>query len=86
MVDKRKGETEMKLAYTVSKEKGGQWYCHQTGFPGIPCAGSFGDKKHALKFAADSMGLPLKEYMKLRKQQGSGGSIDGYEPKKGTVK
>lgn len=35
----------MKLGYTVSKEKGGQWYCHQVGFPYVPVFGSFGDKK-----------------------------------------
>lgn len=33
----------MKLGYTVSKEKGGQWYCHQVGFPYVPVFGSFGD-------------------------------------------
>lgn len=39
----------MELTYTVSKEKGGQWYAHKVGFPGIPCMISgcktFGDKK-----------------------------------------
>ena len=62
----------MKLGYTVSKEKCGQWYCHQVGFPHIPCFGSFGDKKHALHFAADACGLPYKEYMKLRQKGGNG--------------
>lgn len=75
----------MKLTYTVSKEKGGKWYCHQVGYPGIPVFGSFGDKKKALHVAADSMGLSYKEYMALRRKEGSGGSTDGYEPKKGTV-
>lgn len=69
----------MKLTYVVSKEKGGQYYCHKVGFPYIPVMGSFGDKKHALKFAADSMGLPLKEYMKLRKtEKVSDLEVNGY--------
>lgn len=35
----------MNLTYTVSKEKGGQWY----GFPGmIDGCKTFGDKKNAL--------------------------------------
>lgn len=69
----------MKLSYVVSKEKGGQYYCHMVGFPYIPVMGSFGTKKHALKCAADSMGLPLKEYMKLRKtEKVSALEVDGY--------
>lgn len=58
----------MKLTYTVSKEKGGQWYAHQVGFPYIPVMGSFGDKKKSLHVAADCMGLPYKEYMQLRRK------------------
>jgi hypothetical protein len=50
----------MKLGYTVSKEKGGQWYCHQVGFPYVPVFGSFGDKKKALHVAAEMCGLPLQ--------------------------
>ena len=65
----------MKLTYTVSKEKGGKYYCHKVGFPYVTVFGSFGDKKHALKCAADSMGLPLKEYMQLRKKEGAKGSV-----------
>ena len=79
----------MKLTYTVSKEKGGQWYCHMVGYPGIPLFGSFGTKKHALHCAADSMGLPYKDYMALRRKEGvagkNGGVID-YEPQEGKVK
>lgn len=52
----------MKLGYTVSKEKGGQWYCHQVG--------SFGDKKKALHVVAEMCGLPYKEYMQLRQKGG----------------
>ena len=76
----------MKLSYTVSKEKGGQWYAHMVGFPGIPIFGSFGDKKHALHYAAASMGLPYKEYMQLRRKQGTGGGVENYEPQKGKVR
>lgn len=58
----------MKLPYTVSKEKGGMWYCHKEGFPNVPVVGSFSkNKKDALHVAADMCGLPYKEYMKLRK-------------------
>lgn len=60
----------MKLNYTVSKEKGGQWYCHMVGFPNVPVFGSFGSKKEALHFAADMCGLPYKEYMQLRQKGG----------------
>lgn len=57
----------MKLTYTVSKEKGGQWYAHQVGFPKCPCMidgrKTFGEKKYALHNAAIMMCLPYKEYM-----------------------
>lgn len=33
--------------------------------------GSFGDKKHALRFAAKCMGISYKEYLKLRKEKGN---------------
>lgn len=60
----------MKLGYTVSKEKGGQWYCHQVGFPYVPVFGSFGDKKKALHVAAEMCGLPYKEFDRaIRKYQ-----------------
>lgn len=58
----------MEMTYTVSKEKGGQWYAHMVGYPHIPVFGSFGDKKKALHAAADQMGLPYKEYMDLRRR------------------
>lgn len=64
----------MKLAYTVSKVKGSnQWCAHKVGFPYIPVMserGTFVDKKTALHIAADSMGLPYKEYMQLRRKAG----------------
>ena len=57
----------MKITYTVSKEKGGMYYAHAVGFPNVPLFGSFSkSKKAALHTAADAMGLPYKEYMKLR--------------------
>lgn len=69
----------MKLSYVVSKEKGGQYYCHRVGFPYVPVFGSFGNKKHALKCAADSMGLTLKEYMKLRnREKAAQYEVNGY--------
>lgn len=60
----------MNLTYTVSKEKGGKWYAHAADTPHFPISGSHGDKKHALKVAANLMGIPLKEYMKIRKAVG----------------
>ena len=65
--------------YVVSKEKGGQYYCHLQGFPYVPVFGSFGTKKHALKCAADSMVLPLKEYMRLRnREKAAQYEVNGY--------
>lgn len=61
----------MELKYTVSKEKGGQYYVHFVGNPNIPLAGSYGDKKKALHFAANAQGITYKEYMKLRKKEES---------------
>ena len=62
----------MKVTYTVSKEKGSnRYYAHKVGFPNIPVVserGTFGTKKDALHIAADSMGLPYKEYMALRRK------------------
>ena len=62
----------MKLAYTVSKEKGtSRWYAPAVGFPNIPCiidgSPTFGTKKDALHNAANMQGLPYKEYMALRR-------------------
>lgn len=63
----------MKRSYTVSfvrSESGKKvWYAHMVGFPYIPVMserGTFGTKKQAMQIAADSMGLPLKEYMGLK--------------------
>lgn len=66
----------MKLTYTVSMEKDGQWYAHKVGFQGIPCMidgrATFGNRENALHNAAMMMGLPFKEYMALRRQEGAG--------------
>lgn len=63
----------MKKRYTVSKTQDSSgkevWYAHMVGFPYIPVMserGTFGTKKNALHIAADSMGLPYREYIKLR--------------------
>jgi hypothetical protein len=62
----------MKITYTVSKEKSSnRWYAHKVGFSNIPVMserGTFGTKKNALHIAADCMGIPYKEYMKLRQK------------------
>lgn len=52
------------------KRKRGKWYAHAADTPHLPISGSHGDKKHALKVAANLMGIPLKEYMKIRKAVG----------------
>lgn len=64
----------MKLAYTVSKEKGtSRWYAHAVGFPHIPCmidgSPTFGTKKDALHNASLMQGIPYKEYMRLRRSK-----------------
>lgn len=43
----------MQGIYEVSKDpKSGLWYCHQKGFPYVPCFGSFCEKKSdALEYA-----------------------------------
>lgn len=58
----------MKRSYTVSKDKfTGLWYAHKVGFSYIPVLGSFSkSKRTAQKFAADCMGIPLKEYLRLK--------------------
>ncbi len=56
----------MEITYEVSKEKGGQWYAHRVGSK-VAIPGSRGDKKTAMKVAANCMSISLKEYMKLRK-------------------
>ena len=76
----------MKLAYTVSKEKGGLWYAHANGFQGIPCmidgCSTFGDKRNALNNAAIMMGLTYKDYMQLRGRE----KPKEYSPKSGKVR
>jgi hypothetical protein len=49
-------------AYTVSKDtKSGLWYAHKKGFPNIPVAGSFSEKKsEALEYAKMYNNLPHK--------------------------
>lgn len=82
-------ECSMKLRYTVSKLKEGDWYAHMVGYPGIPVWGSFGNKNFALHRAAESMGLPYEEYMALRRKegtQGENGGVIGYEPEPGKVR
>ena len=68
----------MKLTYTVSRDKeSGLWYAHMVGFPYIPCMidgrATFGNKINALHNAAMMMYLPYKDYMDLRRKQGTGG-------------
>lgn len=47
----------MELKYLVTKEKGGRYYAHEAATPHKPIPGSFGDKKHALRFAAKCEGI-----------------------------
>lgn len=63
----------MRLIYSVSCVRGENgeefWYAHRVGFPNIPVMserGTFGSRRHAMQIAADSMGLPYREYMMLR--------------------
>ena len=58
----------MKRTYVISRdEKTGLWYAHKVGYPRIPVYGSFSKSKRiAQKYAADSMGIPLKEYFKIK--------------------
>lgn len=58
----------MRLAYEVSKEKGGRYYVHPFGVPSDPVKGSFGDKKKAIKIAARLCGMTAKEYIAARKE------------------
>lgn len=64
----------MRITYTVSKVKGSnQYYAHMVGYPYIPVMserGTYGTEKNALHVAADSMGLPYKDYMALRRKCG----------------
>ena len=58
----------MELTYTVNKEKGGRYFVCKADGNNEPISGSFGDKKKALHIAADLMGIPYKEYLKMRKK------------------
>ena len=53
------------MEFDISKEKGGQWFCHHNGKV-VP--GSYGDKKHAIKHAAKLNGMTTKEFLKERKK------------------
>lgn len=58
------------LAYTVS-QKDGMWYAHMVGYNYIPVFGSFSEKRtDALRWAAASMGLSYRDYMKIRSKYG----------------
>ena len=59
----------MKRTYTVSKDnKTGLWYAHKVGYPRIPVYGSFSkSKRTAQKYAANCMGISLKEYLRLKR-------------------
>lgn len=60
------------VQYEVRKEKGGRYYVCPVGRPDMPLKGSYsGDKKKAIKYAAVMCGMPLKEYMKARKENGN---------------
>lgn len=54
------------MMYTISKIRGTKrYYVHRVGYPDIPIPNSEGNKRFALHFAADYMGLSYKEYMTL---------------------
>ena len=56
------------MIYSISKEKGGQWFCHPVDSKeAVP--GSFGDKKKAVKVAARLNGMTVKEFLKERKKK-----------------
>lgn len=59
--------------YEVSKEKGGQYYCHPAGLPNQPIKGTFGDKRYAIKIASRLCGVTVKEYISERKKIGRDG-------------
>ena len=53
------------MNYSISKEKGGQWFCHQVDSKeAVP--GSFGDKKKAVKVAARLNGMSVEDFLKER--------------------
>lgn len=55
--------------YVISKDKSGDWYCHQDGFPYIPVFGSIGSKAKA------------REYCKM--MNGQKHNVDKYQQKGG---
>lgn len=56
------------MDYNISKQKGGQYFAHPEGHPEQPINGSFGEKKHAAKFAAKLMGMSVKEFLSERRK------------------
>ena len=54
--------------YDISKQKGGQYFAHPKAHPEQPIKGSFGEKKHAAKFAAKLMGMSVKEFLSERRK------------------
>lgn len=61
----------MQITFDVAKEKGSnRYYAFDMENPDMPISGSkptYGTKKDALHNAAENMGIPYKEYMKLRR-------------------
>lgn len=56
------------MDYNISKQKGGQYFAHPEGHPEQPIKGSFGEKKHAAKFATKLMGMSVKEFLSERRK------------------
>lgn len=56
------------MDYNISKQKGGQYFAHPEGHPEQPIKGSFGEKKHAAKFAVKLMGMSGKEFLSERRK------------------
>lgn len=56
----------------VRKIRGGSNYAVFVGNDPKPLPGSVGDKKHAIKFAANLEGMTYKEYLKKRKEKING--------------
>lgn len=59
----------MAIEYVCEKEKGGKYYCRRV-CEKTPIKGSHGDKKSVIKMAAELSKLSVKEYMRLRKNNG----------------
>lgn len=62
----------MNITFDVTKEKGSKrYFAFNVGNPNVPVSGAkgtYGTKKDALHNAAENMGIPYKEYMKLRRE------------------